>query len=882
MRKFRALFLCLAAVSLSTAIAAQTPSPTPTPTPTATATPPTPTPTATPSVSVTPSATPTPTATPMPFTTPSGQTWTTQDSRAVSGARLARAADDTTWFMTPANDRISKLQNGLMTQWQIRPNEQIGANPVDFVVEGDQIWFIENGQSQIIAGSGVVAQLDTSTGALREWIFPASRPSGFYRAPDGKIWVAQSAGVLESLDTTTLEVTDYRAAPTAAFAGAMAVGPDNAIYIGDFGSNRVIRHDLADNTEKAWTLFDPSLFVLNISDMKFDEDGFLWITELTGNRLDRFDPATGELRSYIGFLSPIHFDFDGGNIYVSERTGTQGRVVIVDPRIAPYTLQTLTATDLTVGTVQRDGTNCPTSARCPAGKTRDTTITSTTFTPEVATFAGSDLTVTQAAPGLLRIQFNKTNAWGITSQGGAIWVGSDQNLVRLVAQTIGGAGDLTAAVALQRGTFPADSVAVNLILSNRGTAPVAGTALFQYSAGAFPRPRVFFVAPGQTAVVPDAFLGAASAGALVLGGVRIQITNGQAADLIATVRTSRSVFGGTSGFALPAQPQAATLQAGATRTLFLGARPNDLSTFGCFSSSGGEGVLQLVAADGTLRGTRSLSLVSNVLEFHNPAASFFGVAAQPGDVIRISVSSGSLQPFVLVQDVGTRDIASIPPAAAGTDAVFPNLVSRTQGPAFFVSGLFLSNPDTSRAVNVSATYYPIGGAPIAATVALPPGASIAFDDALTDFFHAPPGEGAVVLTGDAPFASAIRNAARDPSNGNQYAGGAGPAAVVPSGGATAFGALSTGLRRTDLLVFNRGAAGTLTVVGFDGDGEQAGQVSVPLPPSGSARLEDALLATGVDTTFGKLRLLPSAGMQVYVQSMTADLPTGDTDVGDPH
>src|SRR5262245_14751610 len=823
MRKIRALFLCLATVSLAESPAAHTPSPTPTPTPTATSTTPTPTatstppagtatPTATPSVSVTPSITPTPSATPQPFTTPTGQTWTTQDSRAVSGARLALTADDTTWFMTPSNDRIAKLQNGVMTNWQIREDAQIGANPVDFVVEGDEIWFIENGQSQIIAGSSVVAQLNTSTGALREWIFPPSRPSGFYRAPDGKIWVAQSAGVLESLDTATLEVIDYRVAPTAAFAGAMAFGPDNALYIGDFGSNRVIRHDLTNNTEKAWTLFDPRAFVLNISDMKFDEDGFLWITELTGNRLDRFNPATGELRSYIGFLSPIHFDFDGGNIYVAERTGSQGRVVIVDPRIAPYTIQTLTSTDLTVGTVQRDGTNCPTSQRCPAGKTRDSAITPTTFTPEAATFAASDLTIAQVVPGFLRLQYNKTNAWGITAQGGAIWVGSDQNLVRLVAQTIGGATDLTAPVALQRGTFPANSVAVNLILSNRGSAAIAGTALFQYSAAANPRARAFFVAPGQTAVVADAFLGAATAGTLVLGGVRIQITSGQAADLIATVRTSRVIGNGSAGAAFPAVPASATLGTGASRTLFLGTRAADVSTFGYFSSSGGEATAKLFASDGTLRGTRSISVVNNVLEFTTPAASFFGVPPQPGDVIRIDVTSGSLQPFVLLQDPVTRDIAAIPPAPAASDAVFPGLASFTRGGAFFVSGLFLSNPDPSRTANVSATFYPTGGgAPIGATVTLPPGASAAFDDTLTDLFHAPSGEGAAVLTSDTPIAAAVRNAARDPANGNQFAGGAGPAAVVPSSGATAFGALNTGIRRTDLLLFNRGTAGNVSV-----------------------------------------------------------------------
>src|SRR5262249_38637157 len=157
-------------------------------------------------------ATPTPTPAQAPYTTPTGQNWTTTNSVSVTGTRMARM-DGATWFMTPANDQIIKFDGTTMTEWPIRDNNNLGANPVDFEFDDGIIWFVENGESEIDAGQSIVARFDPSTGALREYVFPTSQPSGFYRAPDGKIWVAQSAGVLESLDTNTLAVVDYRVSP---------------------------------------------------------------------------------------------------------------------------------------------------------------------------------------------------------------------------------------------------------------------------------------------------------------------------------------------------------------------------------------------------------------------------------------------------------------------------------------------------------------------------------------------------------------------------------------------------------------------------------------------------------------------------------------------
>ncbi len=62
--------------------------------------------------------------------------------------------DGTVWFLVPSNDRIVQLQPDGVTfkQWQIRLDKDLGANPVDFQIDGNFIWFIENGESLIDAG----------------------------------------------------------------------------------------------------------------------------------------------------------------------------------------------------------------------------------------------------------------------------------------------------------------------------------------------------------------------------------------------------------------------------------------------------------------------------------------------------------------------------------------------------------------------------------------------------------------------------------------------------------------------------------------------------------------------------------------------------------
>jgi len=174
-----------------------------------------------------------------PTTIPAGTSYQMQESAAVSGVRIDVQPDGSVWFLLPALDRIAVLRGTELRQWQIRQDRDRGANPVDFEVDGDVVWFICNGESLIDAGRSIFGRLDTVTGQLREWIVPGSRPAGFYRAPDGKVWIPQTSQRLQSVDLTTLEVIDYRAGSavrTARHSAAPSAGSQGMIPAASTGT----------------------------------------------------------------------------------------------------------------------------------------------------------------------------------------------------------------------------------------------------------------------------------------------------------------------------------------------------------------------------------------------------------------------------------------------------------------------------------------------------------------------------------------------------------------------------------------------------------------------------------------------------------------------
>ena len=823
---------------------------------------------------------------------PAAQTHATENARAVTGVRIRALPDGSVWFMVPSNDRIVLLKDDTLTQWQIRDDKKIGANPVDFELDGDVIWFTCNGESLIDAGKSIFARLDTKTGALREWVVPGAKPAGFWRAPDGRVWLPQSDGRLQSLDLNTLQVVDYKSRSadgkilTFAYS-ALAHGADGALWMTDFGNNRIVRYEPGADTETSWTFFNPSVARLNPSQVQFDDFGNLWISQRAGARMDSFSPANNILVSYGGTASAIHFDIFRGRIYVAQASGLLGAVAVLDPLIATPSATVLAPQTVPVKHI----------VNLKLALIRDSTIKPTTFASPAIELASTALTVSSglAGTGVLRTQFNNRNAYGIAVSGGYVWTGSDGKLVRLVLQNFGTDDDLAIPVVFENTAADptaTDEDRVNVTLANRGDSTITGDLQFLYSPGALAASIGFSVNPQSTAVLENVFHNVLPAGIGAKGPVRIHVTAGNAGDLSASARSwhARVADGAGFGSSLPAASTAGSFGLGDQITLFTTGRDAETATLGLYTSSSGagsQGTATLASADGTVRGTLSFNLVNNTLEEFAQPASAFGLAPRTGDTIRINAGSGSLRAYVRVADTGTADTAVALPVKSTWNAVVPYVVnglgSDGTGP---VSDLYLSNSDLQNPASVTITYFASGApsAPAHAALTLPPGASQIIPDVLRALFGVPAGSGALTIIADRSIANAVRIASRK-SDGDYAAFiGAvdGSQSVPPGGSATASGLQETpGVRSTDLALFNGGHATTATVVGFDGNGSEIRRLSVNLAAGESRRLVAVLHSLGLDgpgeIRNARVRVDAPAGSQLYAIFAQTDPVSGDAD-----
>jgi hypothetical protein len=309
-----------------------------------------------------------------------------------------------------------------------------------------------------------------------------------------------------------------------------------------------------------------------------------------------------------------------------------------------------------------------------------------------------------------------------------------------------------------------------------------------------------------------------------------------------------------------------------------------VSILGFYTPSGAEAVFTLVAPDGTVRGTLPISIAANIAQEFQTAASAFGVPPQPGDVMRVSVGTGTLFPYVRVLDGGTGDVALSLPVPATTEGVFPN--AGTAVGLFdtsFVSDLFLSNPDSGRDAAITVAYYPLDplAAPAFVPLALPPGGSAVVSDVLATLFGVESGQGTLVVRADIPIASSLRVASRKTEG--DFAVFALPierSGVVPTdGSAEAIGVPQTANRRTNLLLFNGGEAGIATIIAINGNGDETGRATIAVGENRAARLDSVMATLGTtDQNNGRLLIEASEGMRLYAWTAEVDAVTGDVEI----
>lgn len=815
---------------------------------------------------------------------PGGVLFPTQNSARVNGADIIVAPDGAVWFLESSADIIARLKDGVIRQWQIRTTSQLGANPVRFQLDGDVVWFIESGESQIPSGTCALARLDTTTGALTEWVIPGTIPANFYRAPDGLVWLPQTAAVLQSFNPDTLQVINYRSVGSYSFAD-MVPGPDGAFWLADFGNNRIVRWVPGADTETSWAFYPLSGGRLNPSQITFDDTGRLWISQRSANRVDQFDPATGNLYSYEGIPAPIHFDIFQGRLYITS-IGTTSQVSVLDPALALVSsVTTITPATLSVGTTLPTFPVTVRESVIAPCVSNGTSACQSDFTSAPTDIAPSDITTTSVgtAGGILGTKFPSSNTYGITVVGGRVWTGTDGKLAALNLQTIGDAADRSVPMATSLAGSPDSKIRIDVTLSNIGGASISGQGLYLFSPGSFTPKMTYTLSTNATSFFADAFGNLASASTLLSGPVRFNTLTGDATSLGGTVRSLRVLSdGGTFGYLLPAQSATTSLTQGSTTTLFTGADSGQITILNLYSLVDAKATLTLYAPDGTMRASGDFDIVKNASLAYNPAASAFGVPPEPGDAIRIQVTTGTLQASALVFDPGTTDVLPSLPVAAAPGLVVPWVGYFSNGDRSFASDLYLSNPSGDTAASVTITFYALGaaGAAPTATVALAPLQTLAIPDVLTGLFGVTAGSGALVLQSNTPIAAAARVATHVAAGDyGTFAGALDASGGISGGSAVAIGLPQTATRSGLLNLFNSGSPGDVTITGFKSSGTTAGTLTVHLETNQAAVVGPVFAALGVENQdAGRVRIDAPAGMRVFGWSAATDNVTGDIDL----
>src|SRR6185369_5652416 len=163
---------------------------------------------------------------------------------------------------------------------------------------------------------------------------------------------------------------------------------------------------------------------------------------------------------------------------------------------------------------------------------------------------------------------------------------------------------------------------------------------------------------------------------------------------------------------------------------------------------------------------------------------------------------------------------------------------------------------------------------------LAPGASQVIADVLGTLFSVTAGQGALIVTADVPVAVSSRVAARHAEGDYATFVAAFDSADTIVGGSskTAFGVPQTASRRTHLLLFNNGDAGTVTVVGYDAKGNPVGTLSVDVGASQAVRVNSIMEQLGAPgQSVGRIAVTSAPGMQLYAETAEVDAATGDVD-----
>lgn len=112
------------------------------------------------------------------------------------------------WFTAPTSNMVGLLVVTTTVDFRVDkfPSPTANSQPYDLVLRNGDVWFTEKAGNKL-------ARLIPQTGVITEFTIPTanSKPTGLAVAPDGLIWVAQSAtDKLTSFDPATQQFKEYQ------------------------------------------------------------------------------------------------------------------------------------------------------------------------------------------------------------------------------------------------------------------------------------------------------------------------------------------------------------------------------------------------------------------------------------------------------------------------------------------------------------------------------------------------------------------------------------------------------------------------------------------------------------------------------------------------